>query len=182
MSEFFIGQIMMTGFGFAPRDWAQCNGQFLPINQNQALFSLLGTQYGGDGMTLFRLPDLRSRTPVGYASSVDPNWQPLPMQAGESGGVESVALRSSEVPSHGHAVHAASGPANSRLPGGRAFAASTNSAGAAVPIYGAASGPKVTLAQQSVGTVGAAQPHSNMQPYAAINFCIALQGIYPSRN
>ena len=77
MSEFFIGQIMMAGFNFAPKYWALCNGQLLPINQNQALFSLLGTQYGGNGVTNFALPDLRSRTPIGYASSVDPGWVPL---------------------------------------------------------------------------------------------------------
>lgn len=182
MSEFFIGQIMMAGFGFAPRYWAQCNGQLLPINQNQALFSLLGTQYGGNGTVNFALPDMRSRTPVGYASSVDPAWQPPPVYMGDAGGVENASLNINQIPPHTHALYAATGPANSRLPSSRAFASTSNSAGTAPKIYGPASGPQVTLAQGSVGVAGGAQPHPNMQPYTTINFCIALQGIYPSRN
>ena len=92
MSEKYLGQIMMAGFGFAPRFMAQCNGQLLAINQNQALFSLLGIQYGGNGTTNFALPDLRSRTPIGYASSVDPSWQPPSVQIGQASGVENVTL------------------------------------------------------------------------------------------
>lgn len=182
MSEFFIGQIMMAGFGFAPRYWAQCNGQLLPINQNQALFSLLGTQYGGDGVTIFALPDLRSRTPVGYASSVDPGWQPPAVQIGQPGGLEAVTLLTSQLPGHTHALHATTGPSNGRLPNSRAYASTTNSAGAPPKVYGTSSGPQVPLAPQSVGTTGNGQGHPNLQPYTAINFCIALQGIFPSRN
>ena len=93
MSEFFIGQIMMAGFSFAPKYFAQCNGQLLPINQNQALFSLLGTQYGGNGTTNFALPDLRSRTPVGFASSVDPGWQPPSVQIGQAAEIGRASCR-----------------------------------------------------------------------------------------
>lgn len=182
MSEFFIGQIMMAGFGFAPRYWAQCNGQLMPIAQNQALFSLLGTQYGGNGVNNFALPDLRGRTPVGYASSVDPAWQPPSVQVGQIGGQENVTLLPSQIPTHTHALHATTGPANSRLPSSRAFAATTSSAGSAPKIYGPATGPQVPLAAATVGVTGGLQAHPNMQPYTTINFCIALQGIFPSRN
>ena len=131
MSEFFIGQVMMAGFNFAPKFWALANGQLLPINQNQALFSLLGTQYGGNGTTNFALPDLRSRTPIGYASSVDPSWQPPSVQIGQSSGVENVTLLSTNLPAHTHSVNASTANGDNRLPSGRVFATSTNSAGAA---------------------------------------------------
>src|SRR5688572_32920819 len=98
MTEIFLGQILPAAFSFAPRYFAQCNGQLLPISQNQALFSLLGTQYGGNGQTNFALPDLRSRTPIGYASSVDSSWQPPAVQIGELGGSENVTLLNSNLP------------------------------------------------------------------------------------
>ena len=182
MSEFFIGQIMMAGFGYAPKYFAQCNGQFLPINQNQALFSLLGTQYGGDGVTIFALPDLRGRTPIGYASSVDPAWQPGPTSIGEASGAESVALLPTNLPPHTHQVAASSAAGNSRVPTGRTFATSTNSNGNAVALYAGASGPVVALDAQTVVPSGDGQAHPNMQPYTGINFCIALSGVFPSRN
>lgn len=182
MSEFFIGQVMMAGFGFAPRFWALCNGQLLPINQNQALFSLLGTQYGGNGTTNFALPDLRSRTPIGYASSVDPGWQPPPVQIGQSAGVENVTLLSTNLPAHGHAVNAATAAGSSRVPTGRMYATSTNSNGAAIPVYGPSTGTLVPMNPQTVSPAGGNQPHANLQPYTTINFCIALSGVYPSRN
>lgn len=182
MSEHFLGQIMMAGFGFAPRYWAHCSGQQLPINQNQALFSLLGTQYGGNGTTTFALPDLRGRTPVGYASSVDPSWQPPSTLIGQAGGAETVVLSVSQLPTHGHRVAASTAPGNSRVPSARTFATSTNSRGDALALYANGNGPMVALAPQTVANAGNSQPHSNMQPYTTINFCIALQGIYPSRN
>ena len=182
MSEFFIGQIMMAGFGFAPKFWAQCNGQLLPINQNQALFSLLGTQYGGNGTTNFALPDLRSRTPVGYASSVDPSWQPPSVQIGQSAGVENVTLLSSNLPAHTHGVNASTTNADSRPPTGRVFATSNNAGGSAISIYATSNGPLVPLNPASVAPSGGNQPHPNIQPYSTINFCIALSGIFPSRN
>lgn len=181
MSEFFIGQIMMAGFNFAPKFWAQANGQLLPINQNQALFSLLGTQYGGNGTTNFALPDLRSRTPIGYASSVDPSWQPPAVQIGQASGVENVTLLSTNLPAHAHSVNASTTNGDNRNPTGRLYATSTNSA--AVPnLYATSNGPLVPLSQQTVAPSGGNQPHPNLQPYSVINFCIALSGIFPSRN
>lgn len=182
MSEFFIGQVMLTAFNFAPRFFAQCNGQLLPINQNQALFSLLGTQYGGNGTTNFALPDLRSRTPIGYASSVDPGWQPPAVQIGQASGVESVTLLSSNLPAHSHQVNATNAVGSNRIPVGRVYATSTDAGGAPLALYGPSSGRTVPLAPQSVGVAGGSQPHPNLQPYTVINFCIALSGIFPSRN
>lgn len=182
MSEFFIGQIMMAGFNFAPKYFAQCNGQLLPINQNQALFSLLGTQFGGNGTTTFALPDMRSRTPVGYAASVDPAWQPPPVQMGQAAGSENVTLLASNLPAHTHSVNASTNDGDNRIPSNRMFATSINASGPALPLYGPSNGPLATLNPQSVATAGGSQPHPNLQPYNTINFCIALSGIFPSRN
>ena len=182
MTEKFMGQIMMAGFGFAPKFFALTNGQLLPINQNQALFSLLGTQYGGNGTTNFALPDLRSRTPIGYASSVDPSWQPPSVQIGQSAGVENVTLLSTNLPAHTHAINASTTNGDNRIPAGRAFATSNNSSGSAISIYSASNGPLVPLNPATVAPAGGNQPHPNLQPYSVINFCIALTGIYPSRN
>lgn len=176
MSEFFIGQVMMTGFNFAPRFWALCNGQLLPIAQNQALFSLLGTQYGGNGTTNFALPDLRSRTPIGYASSVDPSWQPPSVQIGQSAGVENVTLSQSNMPAHSHTLNGSSARATSPDPTGRTFAVRRSTLGYAPASDGS------TAAPAAVATAGGSQPHPNLQPYTAINFVIALSGIFPSRN
>ena len=181
MSEFFIGQIMMTGFNFAPRLFAQCNGRLLPIAQNQALFSLLGTQYGGNGQTTFALPDLRSRTPVGFASSVDPGWQPPAVQIGQAAGTESVTLLPSNLPSHTHTANASTTAGNNRIPSNRVYATSTNTA-AALNLYGPSNGPIAVMNPATVVAAGANQPHSNLQPYSTLNFCIALSGIFPSRN
>jgi microcystin-dependent protein len=181
MSEFFIGQVMMAGFNFAPKYWAQCNGQLLPIAQNQALFSLLGTQYGGNGVTNFALPDLRSRTPVGYASSVDPGWQPPSVQIGQTGGVENVTLLANNLPAHTHAMQASTTPGNNRIPSGRLFGTSASTA-TAPNLYASSGGALVPQNPQTVAAAGATQPHTNIQPYTTLNFCIALQGIFPSRN
>lgn len=182
MSEFFIGQIMMTGFNFAPRFWAQCNGQLLPINQNQALFSLLGTQYGGNGTTNFALPNLQSRTPIGYASSVDPAWQPPSVQIGQSAGVENVTLLSTNLPSHTHSANASTAAGDNRSAGGRIYATSTNAGSAPPNLYAAGTGSLVPMNPQTVAPAGGNQPHPNLQPYTTINFVVALSGIFPSRN
>ena len=176
MSEFFIGQVMMAGFNFAPKYWAQCNGQLLPIAQNQALFSLLGTQYGGNGVTTFALPDLRSRTPVGYASSVDPGWQPPSVQIGQSGGQETVTLLQNNLPAHVHSANGSTASGTTRNPNNAVYASTT------VPLHGPSNGPLVALNPSTVAPAGGNQPHPNLQPYTTINFCIALQGIFPSRN
>ena len=176
MSDFFIGQVMMTGFNFAPKFWALCNGQLLPINQNQALFSLLGTQYGGNGTTNFALPDLRSRTPIGYASSVDPSWQPPSVQIGQASGVENVTLLSTNLPGHVHSANASTANGTTRNPNNGIYASTT------VALHAAATGPLVPLNPATVIPAGGNQPHPNLQPYSVINFCIALSGIFPSRN
>lgn len=181
MSEFFIGQVMMAGFNFAPKYFAQCNGQLLPINQNQALFSLLGTQFGGNGTTNFALPDLRARTPIGYASSVDGGWQPPSVQIGQAAGTENVTLLQSNLPAHGHVMNATSASGNSRTPANQLFATSVSRETPA-PLYGSSTGGVVPMSAQSLAAAGGNQPHPNMQPYTTINFCIALSGIFPSRN
>ncbi|WP_115572284.1 phage tail protein [Xanthomonas campestris] len=181
MSEFFMGQIMMTGFVFAPKYFAQCNGQLLPVNQNQALFSLLGTRFGGNGSTTFALPDMRGRTPIGFSPSADPAWQPAPAQMGQVAGSESVSLLPGDLPAHNHLVEASSAAGDNRNPGGRVFANSISTTGPVTALY-AAPGPLVAMNQASVGAAGGSQPHSNMQPYTTVNFCIALTGIFPSRS
>ncbi len=167
---------MLSGFNFAPRFWALCNGQVLPIAQNTALFSLLGTQYGGNGTNNFALPDLRGRTPVGFASSADPGWQPPSVQLGEVSGTENVTLLATDLPAHNHQPLASTTAATHRIPNGRLFGQSN-----AGSLYAAAT-PNVPLNAQSVAPSGANQAHPNMQPYSVVNFCVALAGTFPSRN
>ena len=166
MSQPFLGQIMPLAFAFAPRSFAFCNGQLMPITQNQALFSLLGTFYGGNGTTNFQLPDLRSRTPVGSNAGSD---------IGHSGGVESVVLNISQMPAHNHSFNGTTSPASTRIPAGNVLLGATGTQN----VYGASGGNQVALAP--LDPAGQSTAHSNMQPYLAINFCIALQGVFPSR-
>lgn len=173
MTDFFIGQISMFSFDFPPRFWAQCNGQILAIAQNQALFSLLGTTYGGNGQTTFALPDLRGRVPLGAGSST-----PNPAVLGQVGGAENVTLTGATMPTHTHALNATTAVANKRPPVGRLFAADN----ATIAEFYAVPGATTTLSPQSMSNVGGGQPHNNMQPYSVISFCIALSGIFPSRN
>ena len=175
MTEPFIGEMAHFGFNFNPRGWAFCNGATLPIQQNTALFSLLGTQYGGNGTTNFALPDLRSRTPIGYASSVDPSWQPPSVQIGQTGGVENVTLLSPQLPSHGHTLGATTANGTTRNPNNGVYANTPE-------LLHAAPGALVPLNPVTCAAAGGNQPHPNLQPYTTINFCIALQGIFPSRN
>ncbi len=179
MSDSFIGQIMMTGFSFAPRYYAQCNGQLLPVNQNQALFSLLGNRYGGTANVTFALPDLRGRTPVGYAPSVDPAWQPPQQAIATAAGAEAVALLEAQIPPHTHQLMGSSANGDNRNPLAHVFAKNAN--GTAASLY-AAPGTTVGLSATTVGATGANQAHPNMQPYSTISFCIALQGLYPTRS
>jgi len=167
MTEIYLGQILPAAFQFAPRGFAQCNGQLMAIAQNQALFSLLGTQYGGDGRTTFALPDLRGRTPLGINSS-----NPI----GAVGGSETVTLNSQQIPSHTHQLAGTAASNTTRNPNGGMLGTATAN------IYAPTGGPQVELAQGSIAATGGTQPHENMQPYSVINFCIALNGIYPSRD
>jgi len=177
----YIGEIRMVGFNFAPRGWALCNGQLLPISSNTALFSLLGTTYGGDGRTTFALPDLRGRVPAHAGTGVGLS----PRRLGERGGVERVLLNTQEIPSHNHfAVGFARG---STSPG--STSSPENSVWAVEAAVGAApyteSAPNVNMQKNSVqvtvGNTGGSQSHENMQPYEVVNFIIALQGVFPSR-
>lgn len=165
MAEPFLSEIRLFSFNFPPKGWALCNGQLLPINQNQALFSLLGTTYGGDGRVNFALPNLRGRVPIHTG-----NGHTL----GESGGSSSVTLTSSQMPQHIHQVQASSSNGNSSNPSGGVLAKALNAYREADNL--------TTLAPQSVTNVGGSQPHENKQPFLTLNFCIALQGIFPSRN
>lgn len=169
MTDFFIGQINLFGFDFAPRFWAQCNGQLLAINQNQALFALLGTNYGGNGTTTFALPDLRGRVPIGFGNS-----NPI----GQATGVETVTLISANLPAHTHALAATTQVANRRVPTGRMLATDTSTNAE----YYAPPGATTPLSPNSLGSAGGTSAHENRQPYLAANFCIALSGIFPSRN
>lgn len=168
--EPFIGTIMLFSFNFAPRGWAACNGQLMPIAQNSALFSLLGTQYGGDGRTTFALPDLRGRVPMGQGQGPGLSNYTIGQAAGE----EQVTLSSAQLPPHTHGVNAAAS-ATSKAPMGNLPAVST---------AGSAYGPTAagTMAAGMVQSAGNGQPHSNLQPYLVGNWCIALQGVFPSRN
>lgn len=169
MSEPFLGQIQPFGFNFPPRGWATCDGQILPISQNTALFALLGTTYGGDGRTTFALPDLRGRTALHFGSG--PGLSPRLM--GERSGSESVTLVPGELPPHNHALNAVAEAENENKPQGNLLAAAS--------IYHAPP-PDTTLAASAIGLTGEGLPHPNMQPYLVINWCIALVGIFPSRN
>jgi microcystin-dependent protein len=164
MSEPFLAEIRLMSFGYAPRGWAFCNGQLLPINQNQALFSLLGTSYGGDGRTNFALPDLRGRVPIHTG-----NGHVL----GEKAGATTHTLSSAQMPAHTHTLQASATRGASLAPTGNVLASAL--------AYRAPTA-LTSLSPESITSVGGSQPHENMQPYLTINFCIALQGIFPSQS
>lgn len=166
MSEPFLGEIRLFPIGYASQGWAYCEGQLLAINQNQALFSLLGTVYGGNGVTTFALPDLRGRVPIHAA----PQYS-----LGAQGGEETHTLTVNEMPAHTHPVFASTSNADQVEPAGHVWAQYST------PSY-ATSGHKVTMHAQAVSQSGNSTAHPNMQPYIGLHYCIALQGIYPTRN
>ena len=181
MIDQHLGEILMFAGNFAPRGWALCNGQLLPINQNQALFSLLGTMYGGNGQTTFALPDLRGRRPVHVGGSISMQGQAI--------GSEAVTVTTQTMPAHVHAVtglsiRTSSIAATSRSPAGAVPAVESSGVTA---VYSAS--PNAAMSAQAIsgfapelGNVGAGQPHDNRAPFLAITFIIALQGVFPSRN
>lgn len=177
MSEAYMSQIMAFGFNFAPRSWAFCNGQILSIAQNSALFSLLGTVYGGNGQTTFALPNLQSRVPIGYGTNIGVNY-PL----GETAGVEQVTLTISEMPMHSHMFVGASSGGNSTVPRANSAPASVIKAGNPGDPFYAPQASLQPLNSASISMAGGNLPHSNIQPYLALNWCICQYGIYPSRN
>jgi microcystin-dependent protein len=176
MSEPFLAEIKIVGFNFAPRGWAFCDGQLLPINQNPSLFSLLGTTYGGDGRTNFQLPDLRGRVPIHPGQ---PPGGTLSFGLGQKDGEETHSLSVQEMPNHTHTMRAVGVNANSADPTGRSLARASVGTG---NIYKAAAAYNQTLDSAAVTTRGAGQGHENMQPFLTLSFCIALQGLFPSRN
>ncbi len=170
MSEPFLAEVRIVGFNFAPRGWAFCDGQILPINQNQSLYSLLGTTYGGDGRTSFALPDVRGRSPMHVGRSDGGQDHRLGQKSGE----ETHTLSAAEMPNHDHVLQATNTNGNNPLPGGNLLAAFLN---------GYRNPDNLTsIRSGSVTNVGGGQAHDNMMPYLALNYCIALQGLFPSRN
>jgi microcystin-dependent protein len=165
LAEPFLSELRIMSFVFAPKGWALCNGQLLPINQNQALFSLLGTTFGGDGRVNFALPDLRGRTPI-HVGSGHTN--------GERGGESAHTLSISEMPTHPHVANGTSDNATVDSPAGNLLASGANQ-------Y-APPPPTTTIDPSTVANTGGGQPHNNMQPFLTLSFCIALQGIFPSPN
>jgi microcystin-dependent protein len=167
MSTPFIGQLSLFSFGFAPKGWAQCNGQLLQINTNQALFSVLGTFYGGNGVNTFGLPNLQGRTPISMSDSY-----PI----GSSAGEPAHTLTGSEVPPHSHSANAATTGANSTNP------ANALLSGGGTAVYVPAANMTPMNNTTAIANYGGGQPHENRQPYLVLNWCIALVGIFPSRS
>jgi microcystin-dependent protein len=165
MATPYLSEIRIMSFNFPPKGWAACDGQLLPINQNQALFSLLGTTYGGDGRQTFALPDLRGSAPIHFGGN---------FVLGQKGGEQSHTLTANEQPVHIHIAQGTTTNADAPTPGGNLLGAANN-------MYGPP-GNLTTLHPSAVSSVGGSQAHENMQPYLALEFCIALQGIFPSRN
>jgi len=172
MADPFVAEIRMFGFNFAPRGWAFCNGQLMPIAQNVALFSLLGTNYGGDGRSNFGLPNLQAASPINAGQGPGLSDR----QVGETGGAASVALLDAQVPSHGHALRATAS-ATTGDPAGAALAPLASG-----EVYRAAPAATALMGADALSAAGGSQPHNNRQPYLALNFCIALQGVFPPRS
>lgn len=166
MSEPFLSEIRIFSFSFAPRGWAMCNGQLLPINQNQPLFSLLGTTFGGDGRVNFALPDLRGRTPIHVGDG---------HTLGEKGGEQAHTLSIAEIPTHTHVANGSATAAETNTP------SNTTYLGVVANTY-APAGNLVAMGPTEISTVGGSQAHLNMQPFLTLTICIALQGIFPSPN
>jgi microcystin-dependent protein len=173
MATPYLGQIKVVAFNFAPRNYALCNGQVLAINQNTALFSLLGTTYGGNGVTTFALPNLQSRAPIHAGFLTGGSNYTL----GQTGGEEAHALNLAEMPVHTHELPGLGAPATAGGPG-----VDAKFANAAINPYRTSSAASVPMKAAAVASTGGSQPHENRQPYLAINFIIALQGVFPSRN
>lgn len=174
MAEPFIGEIRLFSFPFAPKGWAKCDGQVLPIQQNQALFALLGVQYGGDGKTNFNLPDLRGRVPLEFGVSLVSGTT---YTIGNSGGLEAVTLTNATMPPHTHSYAVSNLAATKAGPNNTRYYAASPPANLYV-----VGDPSVPLNAAAIDTVGGGQAHPNMQPYLTISFCIALVGIFPPRN
>jgi len=178
MSSPFVAEIRMFGFSFAPNGWAFCAGQLMPISQNTALFSLLGTQYGGDGRSTFALPNLQGNSPMNQGQG-----QGLSQRfVGESGGEQAVTLLSTEMAAHNHQMNCYAGAADSDAPGPTATWSLTGGGRLGPNLFTATSANNVNMSPNALSLTGGSLPHNNMPPYLTVNFCIALQGIYPARS
>jgi len=177
MSDPYLGEIRMFAGNFAPRGWATCDGQLQSISQATALFSLLGTQYGGNGTTNFALPDLRGRNPNGQFQGPGLDYYSI----GQQGGSENVTLLTTQMPAHNHTLRAAITPATSATPSGSVWAVS-GSRRAAINLYTATAASTANMSPQALAVAGSSTAHNNRHPYRALTFIIATAGIYPSRN
>jgi microcystin-dependent protein len=173
MSDPFVAEIRMFPFNFPPKGWAFCNGQLLPLSQNTALFSLLGSTYGGDGKSTFALPDLQGSAPMHQGQGQGLSSRDL----GEQAGTEFVTLLESEIPAHTHTARAKNQLGNQQFPANQTWAANST----AKQYINADPTPAVTMAFQALSIAGGSLPHNNLMPYLVVNFCIALQGIFPPR-
>jgi microcystin-dependent protein len=173
MSNPFVAEIRIFPFNFAPKGWAFCDGQLLPLSQNTALFSLLGTTYGGDGKSNFALPNMQGNAPMHPGQGPGLSLHDL----GETGGSDTVTLLESEIPSHSHALMAQTLSATSQTPGPNVGLARSRT----VTAYSATTTPVVQMSTNTVAPAGGDQPHNNLMPYLTLNFCIALQGVFPPR-
>jgi len=174
MADPFVAEIRIFPFNFAPKGWAFCDGQLLPLSQNTALFSLLGTTYGGDAQSNFALPNMQGNAPMHPGQGPGLSLHDL----GEIGGSQTVSLLESEIPAHSHAMMSLPGTANRLVPGGNSMARAN---GSTPYIADSPAPPLVNMADRAITPAGGDQPHNNMQPYLTLNFCIALQGVYPPR-
>jgi microcystin-dependent protein len=182
MTTPFVAEIRMFGFNFAPTGWAQCNGQLLPISQNTALFSLLGTYYGGDGKSTFALPNLQDSVPV-HTGGNQPGPGLQVWDLGEMQGSETVTLLDSQMPAHAHSMQALNSNATSADPGGNVLGKgrySTGPTSGAIAFYNQQAADK-QMDLTAATVTGSSFPHNNMMPFLAVNFCIAMQGVFPSR-
>jgi microcystin-dependent protein len=167
MAEPFLSEIRIMSFNFPPKGWALCNGQLLPINQNQALFALLGTTYGGNGQTNFALPNLQGRVPIHEGSG---------HTLGETGGQTAHALSQQEMPTHTHVLNGTTAAGTALIPTGNLLAKAN------LPAYHAPGAGLVAMVPDTVGSAGGSQPHTNLMPFLTLSYCIALEGIFPSQN
>jgi len=178
MANPFVAEIRIFPFYFAPSGWAFCNGQIMTISQNTALFSLLGTYYGGDGKSTFGLPNLQARAPMFYGQGPGLSQHNI----GETGGTATVSLIASQLPQHSHGINCLDTPRTRGQVGNPANAILAKTGGNPANAYTSGGAQNQTMAQGVIGPVGGNQPHNNLMPYLTLNFCIALQGIYPSRS
>ena len=176
MADQFVGEIRMFGCNFPPTGWAFCNGQLMPISQNTALFSLLGTQFGGDGKSTFALPNLQGNAPMDQGQGNGLSDRVM----GEIGGETAVTLQTTEIPAHGHTVNCSTTAATQNSPIGNVWAV-PGTRGAGVNEYSTTAGTSPVMNALASGVAGGNNPHNNMPPYLTLNFCIALQGIFPAR-